>query len=159
MSENAQKYQGDGPQIKRNRKIARIWCLAKEIGMDGEMLHVAVESVTGKTSISKLTFSQLVAVVRALEVERKKQKRRRSYEREKRTSAGVAYLPSPEQREKVQLLIAQLAPLIDLRNPDAYLTAICRKSFRKDYSKLGRGEMQALIETLKSIMKRNQNGG
>lgn len=149
-----EKHTSGGTGVPRNRQIARIWCLARDLGMDSAMLHVAVESVTGINSIANLNFRQLVAVIRALEIERKKQKRRRSYERSRRAASGVAYLPTADQREKVSQLLDQLAPLIGLRDRTAYLNAICRKSYRKDYTRLGLRDMQALIETLKSIVAR-----
>jgi hypothetical protein len=140
----------------RSRKIARLWCLARELEMDEPMLRVVVASITGSESISGLTWNQLIQVARALEQEKKRRQRHGSYERGKQAKTGIIYMPTNEQKELVQSLLDNLNGLIELKNADAYLDAICQRIFKKQYVKLNRQEIGKVIEALKSIMGRTK---
>lgn len=155
MSSQAQR---NGEKSIRAKKIARIWCLARDIGWDKETVYLVVESVTGKDSISKLSDGQLSGVVFRMNEELLKLKRRQKNTRRKEQKNGVAYLPSPEQRALVQELMAKLKTVLRLRDPVAYLEAVCKRTFRREYKKLTRYQMQSLIEALKSIYERSIDG-
>lgn len=145
----------------RNRKIARVWCLARDLGMTGknkESLYLVVESVTGKNSISQLDTLELDMVSRKLKETLFKQNREKYLENTRNRKNGTAYLPTPAQKSLVSDYIEKLTPVLQLNKPEFYLESICRKTFRKDYKKLNKGEIQRLIEVLKSIYKRSQEG-
>lgn len=141
----------------RNNKISRIWCFARDLGMTGnnkEYLYLVVESITGKDSISSLDILELDMVNRSLKALLFKQNRRKYLENAKNSKKGITYLPTPAQKDLVSDYLAKLTELLKLNVPEFYLESICRKTFRKDYKKLNRNEMQRLIETLKSIYHR-----
>jgi len=135
---------------KRKDKISRLWCLARELGMSGELLHLSVESITGKKSIRALSMNELDRSINILTTRAGKEKRRPRRE----SAPGVAYLPTKLQRDLVDDLLVKITIKLDIKNPDAYLLSICRKTFKKDYSLLNRTQMQRLIEALKSIQNR-----
>ena len=141
----------------RNKKISRIWCLARDLGMTGknkEGLYLVVESITGKDSISSLDMLELDMVNRSLKSLLFKQNRQKYLENSKNSKNGTTYLPTPAQKDLVSDYLNKLTELLKLNVPEFYLESICRKTFRKDYKKLNRNEMQRLIETLKSIYHR-----
>ena len=143
----------------RNKKIARIWCLARDLGMksgkDSEV-YLIVESVTGKDSISELNVLELETVVRNLQDALRRQKNKTYQHNTRNRKAGVEYLKTPEQKTLIKDYLEKLTGKLKLNKPDFYLEAICRKTFRKDYQRLNRRETQRLIEALKSIYKRPQ---
>ena len=143
--------------IARNRKIARIWCLVKDISMTEDELYLAVESVTGKHSISALKITELDLVCKTLNSQLFKQNRKKYLENSKNRKTGVAYLPTPAQQKLVADYIHKLTLKFNLNNPDRYLEAICNRTFKKEYKSLNRGQMQRLIEALKSIYQREPN--
>lgn len=145
--------------IMRNRKISRIWCLARDLGMTGNnesSLYLVVESVTGKDSISSLDMVELDIVNRKLKEILYRQNRQKYLENSRNRKNGTAYLPTPAQKSLVSEYLNKLTVLLKLNTPEYYLRSICRRTFRKDFNKLNKGEMQRLIETLKSIHKRQQ---
>ncbi len=147
----------NGQHQMRNRKIARIWCLARDLGMGKDKdsdLYLVVESVTGKDSISGLDMIELEIVARNLKSLLHKQKRERYVNNTRQRKIGISYLPTPEQKALVSDYMAKLTEKLKLNFPESYMESICRRTFRKDFKKLNRGEMQRLIEALKSIYKR-----
>ncbi len=141
----------------RNKKISRIWCLARDLGMgkgkDSD-LYLIVESVTGKDSISELDMIELNIVARNLQTLLLKKKRQRYLNNTRQRKTDILYLPTPEQKALVSDYMAKLTEKLKLNFPDLYKESICRRTFRKDYKKLNRGEIQRLIEALKSIYSR-----
>lgn len=143
----------------RNKKISRIWCLARDLGMNGkneENLYLVVESITGKDSISALNLMELDTVCRTLKSLLFKQNRQKYLENAKNSKNGTVYLPTKSQKSLVSDYMIKLTEQLKLNVPEFYLESISRRTFRKDYKRLNRGEMQRLIEVLKSIYKRNQ---
>ncbi len=140
----------------RNAKIARVWCLARDLGLDREILYVSVESITGKDSISKLSMRELENVIRTLEARLDQQQRIRR--RESRKNHGVVSLPTIQQRDLVDDLMNRITPILRINDPEAYLQAICKRTFRREYTKLTGHQVQSLIEALKSILQRSQGG-
>ena len=150
-----------GKSPARSGKIARVWCLARDLGIDGnnkELLYAVVESVTGKDSISVLGISEINAVIETLQGQVLRQKRQKYLENMKRQDDGVSYLPTPQQRDVVDDLLKKLTPLLILKKPDAYLEAICKRTYRREYKRLNKTQIQGLIEALKSIYKRHLGG-
>lgn len=141
----------------RSRKIARLWCLAHELEMDEQMLRVVVASVSGSESISALTWPQLIQSIRALELEIKRRRRHASYERGKQYRSGAVFLPTAEQKQLISSLLDEIDFLISLKSREAYIDAICRRSFRKEFRQINRQDAVKLIEALKSIIGRTSN--
>lgn len=139
----------------RRAKIARVWCLARDLNLSGELLHVCVEGVTGKSSIAKLSNSELASVIKTLETTLDQ---RRKEERRARQGEGIVLLPTPQQRALVADLMAEVARLRNIHDPEAYLRAICKKTFGREYHKLTGQQTQSLTEALKSIIKRSKGG-
>ncbi len=158
MRSTVKQQMNDGHHSERNRKIARIWCLARDLKLDSKMLHVMVTAITGSESISVLSQGLLMKVIHAMEKEKSRVKRHNAYERKKKSQSGnVTFLPTTEQRTKVQSIIDDIDHQIRIRDRESYLEAICRRTFHKNYSRLNNHEMQGLIEALKSILHRFQN--
>jgi len=140
----------------RTKKIARLWCLARDLEMDEPMLRVVVASVSGTESISALTWNQLIQAIRTLEKEKKRRARQDEYERGKLSKTGVIFMPTNPQRAMVQSLLDELNLLIELKNADAYLETVCQRIFKKQYCRINRQEIGKVIEALKSIKERTQ---
>ncbi len=141
-------------QQTKNKKISRLWCLAKDLGMESDMLHVAVEGITGKTSISSLTINQLSSVIDVLNKKRRQDRQRKYRKNSAESESGVEQIATPDQRELVSKLMHVITEKLSLQNPQGYLEAICRRTFHSQYSRLRRSQMIKLIETLKSIQNR-----
>ena len=141
-------------EAKRKRKIAQVWCLARDLNMDGDLLHVAVHGITGKDSIKKLTLNQLASVTKILSEKKQKDRRRQYAKNSELAAGGVHLLATPEQKELVKKLMGEIAQKRSLQYPDGYLEGICKRTFRCDYKRLNRGQMVKLIEVLKEIQGR-----
>ncbi len=139
----------------RNRKIARMWCLARELSFDSETLHLVVESVTGKESIAELNPLETDMVIRQLTSELKKQRNRARIDRTRNSQGGVSYLPSSKQKKFVDDLLQKITVKHGIDNPEKYLEYICQKTFNKPYKLMQSREVSRLIEALKSIERRS----
>jgi hypothetical protein len=139
---------------KRRRKIARLFCLARDLGMSNDMLHVAVYGITGCESIRMLNMQQLNSCIAYLFSEQKKRQRKKYDYNARLKKTGVLVLPSIEQRNLIRKLVSSISCNRDLYDPDGWLNAICLKTFKKPFSKLNRQEAKNLIEVLKSINAR-----
>lgn len=156
---NKNEERGKSGDTMRVKKISRIWCLARDLGISGkneESLYLVVESVTGKNSISALDMLELDMVSRNLKSLLFRQNREKYLENKKNSKKGTAYLPTPAQKKLVEDYLNKLTDVLNLNVPEFYLESISRKTFRKDFKKLNSNEMQRLIEVLKSIYKRKQ---
>jgi len=141
----------------RNKKISRIWCLARDVSMTKDEVYLVVESLTKKNSISALKTTELDLVCKTLNSQLYKQNRKKYLENSKNRKNGVAYISTPAQQELVADYMRKLTLKLKLNNPGGYLEAICNRTFKKNYKSLNRGQVQRLIEALKSIYVRNQN--
>lgn len=143
-----------GAGSARARKIARIWCLARDLGLSSDLLHAAVESITGKSSISKLSQRQISEVITSLQ-SRLKSGKRSKWRQGQKAGGNVAFMATPQQREMAKDLLDKLTPVLNLRNPDAYLDAICKRTYNRQFDRLTKAQTQGVIEALKSIYKRS----
>ena len=138
----------------RVRKISQIWCLARDLHLDGEnkdLLKLQILQATGKDSISALSEPQLDKAIHHLKVLLAKQR-----------STSVRnlprlQLPTPSQRKKVELLLQQINSHVPLHDPEAYLNGVANKSYQKAYKALNRQQLQGVIEALKVILNRISN--
>jgi hypothetical protein len=141
----------------RNRSIARVWCLARDLGLDGsnkEMLYVVIESVTGRTSISDLETEEIRDVIRHLTGLLAKQNSEEYRKNARSRKGGIVFLPTKEQHGMIEDLMKKLTPILNLHDPEGFRDSICRRTFRKPYSQLTRNQAKSLIEALKSIYNR-----
>lgn len=146
---------GTDTKQMRRKKIARLFCLARDLGMSNEMLHAAIYGVTGCDSIRLLNLSQLDMSIRILEKElhdRKKHHYQKNSQYAKQPNSRVLFLPTINQRRMVDFLVARIVRHQD--DAKQYLDYICNKTFGKQYQMLNRREMKNLIEALKSIKRR-----
>ena len=149
----------------RNRLLGHIHILARELGLlaeNRELLRAIVFRETGTEHLSDhgvdpRGIASLKRVRDALQLELDKAKRRRS----RRKGDNVSQLPGPGQRETVDAILADIAGLIDLRDPEAYLESICNRTWGRPFVRMQRNQLQGLIEALKSIRTRlqKQRGG
>jgi len=139
----------------RTSRIARIHCVAKELGFVGnnkDLLYMQVEIATGKNSISQLTIPQLQSVLKQLDSILAT--KRRSQTRGINATSNVILLPTPDQREHAARILVELREPLGIRNPDAYLTGVAKKSCGKSLDQLNRIEFAQIIEALKKIRSR-----
>lgn len=149
---------GPGAGSARSKRIARIWCLARDLGLTSDLLHTAVESITGKSSISKLSQRQISEVITSLQAMLKKDKRKK-WRQGQKTGGNVAFMATPQQRDMVTDLLEKLTPVLNLRNPEAYLEAVCKRTYNRNFGRLTKAQTQGVIEALKSIYKRSMGNG
>ncbi|HQO03408.1 MAG TPA: DUF1018 domain-containing protein [Spirochaetota bacterium] len=149
---------GPGAGSARSKRIARIWCLARDLGLSSDLLHAAVESITGKSSISKLSQRQISEVITSLQ-SRLKSGKRSKWRQGQKSGGNVAFMATPQQREMAKDLLDKLTPVLNLRNPDAYLDAICTRTYNRQFGRLSKAQTQGVIEALKSIYKRSVEHG
>jgi hypothetical protein len=149
------KQRQRGAASPRSKKIARLWCLARDLDMSEAMLRVVVSSVSGSDSISALTWPQLIQSIRALEIEKQRRKRRGTYERKKLGDAGVIFMPTPDQNAKIRSLLSDIDASVRLDDPHAYLDAVCRRTCGKNFRRITRSDAGKVIEALKSIQSRH----
>jgi hypothetical protein len=138
----------------RSKKIAHIYCLARDLGMDNDLLHTAVASLTGKDSIRLLDNNELKFTISKLTELKHRQKQYNYRINSKAKKSGVIFLPTVEQKQLVDDYKAKLQSKLKLYSPDSFVNAICNRTLHKEYSKLNRDEMKKLIEILKSIYER-----
>jgi hypothetical protein len=138
-------------QIQRNRKIARLWALSHELGIDEDNLYTIIEMTTGLNSIRKCTLQQILQVISVLEMQKKAQKKPRS-----KSKAGVTYLPSHKQRSLARQIIQDISKTKNIKSPDGYLDGVCRKQCGKPFNRVNAEELQSVIEALKAIRARQK---
>ena len=143
--------------LARNREIARIFCLARELGTQKDHLNTLSESVTGEFSIKKLSKSQRSKLIRHLVGMEKKSNKKTPGRNQTFRGKGVFVVPTAEQHTKVNQLLATLAPLTDIRDQVAYRESLSKRNYKKSYATLSFYQMQKFIETLKKIITREKN--
>ena len=83
-------------QPKSIQQVRAIFALKKKLRLDDELLHLAVESATGKTSIAALTFAEADQVIAKLGGQTFASRRTVQLHRRK---AGVVQVVQPGQLE------------------------------------------------------------
>lgn len=140
----------------RNAILGRIHCIARElcfIGDRKDLLDMQVQIATGGTSLSELdSFDKLKAVLRQLD--KVLGTHRRQQTKAASEAGNMIQLPTPDQREHANRLLADLTPYLGLRNPQGYLNGIAQKACGKDVDRLNRLEFAQILEALKKIRSR-----
>ena len=133
------------------KQLKIIWTLARQLGMDSELLHDMVFQVTGKDSLKKLSVWEAAAIIDGLVDDgakvRKKRKPRRSL------PENVVELVTGKQIRLIEYLVDQLK----WNNPEQ-LKGFNRRVIKKERICTKRGAAK-IIEGLKAILDRKQKGG
>lgn len=120
----------------------KIWVLARNSGMDEDLLHSYIEQLTGKESIRELTIMEAVTVIDALEG------KRQAKDSDHMTAKQEYYLKC----------LAKEAGMMDEdgRLDDKRLDGFCRARYNiMRYSWLTRQQAGKVIEGLKAMIERN----
>lgn len=117
----------------RRKRVAKIFILAKEKGIDNELLHTIIYEKTHKESIKDLSEIELLEIIEVLKGESKKQIRQKF-----------------SQDDYIQSLVMKLK----VESPATYLSGIMKRMGKSDYSELSVKDKSRIIEALKDILKR-----
>jgi len=130
------------------KQLRMIWTLARQLGMDSELLHEMVFEVTGKDSLKKLTVPEAVGIIDGLVNDgakvRKKRKPRRNL------PENVVELITGRQIRLIEYLVDQLG----WNNPNQ-LTGFNRRVIKKERI-CTKQEASKIIEGLKAVMNRKE---
>jgi hypothetical protein len=128
------------------KQLKIIWTLARQLGMDSELLHDMVFQVTGKDSFKKLSVWEAAAIIDGLVDDgakvRKKRKPRRSL------PENVVELLTGKQIRLIEYLLDQLG-----WNDPEQLKGFNRRVIKKERI-CTKQEASKIIEGLKSMVNR-----
>ena len=133
------------------KQLKIIWTLARQLGMDSELLHEMVFEVTGKDSLKKLTVPEAVGIVDGLVDDGAKIRKKRKPRRD--LPENVVELLTGKQIRLIEYLVDQLG----WENPNQ-LTGFNRRVIKKERI-CTKQEASKIIEGLKAILDRKQKGG
>lgn len=121
-------------------QMRKIHVLAREYGLDNDLLHVHIQTVTGKDSLKKLSLREAVRVIDSLE---------------KRSSDRMTW----KQKYFIDRLLAELGWTDGQGKPDYQrLDGFCSKRFGVDSHKwLTRVDASNVIEGLKNMIKKEES--
>lgn len=121
-------------------QMRKIHVLARDYGLDNDLLHVHVQTVTGKDSLKKLSLREAVRVIDSLE---------------KRSSDRMTW----KQKYLMEKLLKELGWTDGEGNPDhKRLDGFCSKRFGVDsHQWLTRAAASKVIEGLKNMIKNEGN--
>ncbi len=125
-------------------QMRKIHVIAREQGMDNDLLHIYVEIVTGKDSLKKLSINEAIKVINGLE-------RKASKDRSGRmTKKQYAYIND---------LMKKLGWVDESGNPDnKRLDGFCQKRFSVDnHNWLTSAAASKVIEGLKNMIKNQED--
>jgi len=134
---------------EKQKKI--IWVLARQLGMDSELLHKMIFEVTGKDSLKKLTVPEAVEIIDGLVHDGAKIRRKRKPRRG--LPENVVELVTGEQIRLIEYLVDQLG----WDNPKQ-LAGFNRRVIKKERICTIK-EASKIVEGLKAILNRKQKGG
>ncbi|PZM61741.1 regulatory protein GemA [Paenibacillus dendritiformis] len=129
---------------EQNRKI---WALAGELGFDETLLRDLVERLTGQRSTSVLTILQANLLIEEMNRLAGKQTAAQATRR-----PGMA---TPEQLHKIRMLERELGWADNPKRLQAFTKKYCGGVARLEW--LGFGQARTLIESLKAVLRREQN--
>ena len=125
-------------------QIRKIHAVARERGLDQDLLHYHIETVTGKDSIKKLTIMEAVNVIDALEG--------------KRTEASGEPRATAKQTWFINSLMKELGWIDEAGKPDMKrLDGFLSKRMGIDsYKWLTKSKASKVIEGLKELAERKE---
>ena len=88
------------------KQLKMIWTLARQLGMESDMLHEMVFQVTGKDSLKNLSVSEAAGIIEGLIDDGAKARRKRKPR--KKLPANVVELVTSEQIRLIEYLVDQL---------------------------------------------------
>ncbi len=125
--------------------LKKIWVLAKEVGMDEDVLRVTTERVTGQARLSCLSKEQACAVIDAINETSGKKKAKPATREYRMTNA---------QRNKIE----QLANELGWAYEPEHLRKFIKKYYKIDHMDwLTKRMASNLIESLKNVLARHKN--
>jgi len=133
------------------KQLKMIWTLARQLGMESELLHEMVFDVTGKKSLKTLTVPEAVGIIDGLVHDGAKVRRKRKPRRA--LPENVVELLTGEQIRLIEYLVDQLG----WDNPKQ-LMGFNRRVIKKERICTTK-EASKIIEGLKAILNRKQKGG
>ena len=127
------------------KKIQKINVIGRtQLGLDDGMLHDFVYTLTKKTSIRELTIKEANLVISTMLKELVKTTKPKDHK--------VIWLMNENQADKIKALGAAMAWNMD------QLDKFSNRQYRKPLNRLTSREAQSLIEALKAILNRTQEG-
>lgn len=125
-------------------QLKKIHVLARNAGMDSDLLHIYVEQITGKDSLKILTMSEAIRVIDKLEGKESKQR--------------VGNHMTDKQRVFMLKLVMELGWLDEDGKPDTdRLNHFIKARFGADhYRFLSSGKAGKVIEGLKAMLERER---
>lgn len=137
-----------GTQKITNRQLKLIWTLARQLGMDSDLLHKMVFDVTGKDSLKQLSCWEAGAIIDGLVDDGGKIKKKRKPRRE--LPENVLELLTGEQIRLIEYLVDRLG----WDNPNQ-LKGFNRRVIKKE--RIGtKKEASKIIEGLKAMLERKE---
>jgi hypothetical protein len=134
-----------------DKQLKLIWTLARQLGMDGDLLHSIVFYATGKDSLKKLSALEAAAIIDVLIEDGAKVKKKRKPRRE--LPENVVELVTGEQIRLIEYLVDQLG-----WNHPEQLKGFNKKVIKKERIAT-KQEASKIIEGLKAILNRRQKEG
>lgn len=127
---------GRGGKAITAAQMRKIHVLAREYGLDNDLLHVHIQTVTGKDSLKKLSLGEAVRVIDSLE---------------KRSADQMTW----KQKYFIGRLLQELGWIDEQGNPDVKrLDGFCSKYCGVDSHKwLTRRDASNVIEGLKNMLQ------
>jgi len=133
------------------KQLKMIWTLARQLGMDSELLHDMVFNITGKDSLKKLSVPEAIGIIDGLVDDgaqvRKKRKKR------VRVGPNVIELLTGSQIRLIEYLVGKLG----WNNPNQ-LKGFNSRVIKKERI-CTKQEASKIIEGLKAILNRKPKGG
>ena len=109
---------------QRSKLISRLWCVAKEYGVDSDNLHLLIMSYTKKDSITKLSDKQIFFIIGKIKGD---------------GDQGIVVREEADfikfdQEQYLHHLIVQIREKNNIQDMTAYLDEICTRSFKCKFS-------------------------
>lgn len=128
---------------EQNRKI---WALAGELGFDETLLRDLVERLTGQRRTSSLTAQQANRLIEEMN---------RLGGKQPTTQARRPGMATPEQIHKIRTLERELGWSDNPKRLQAFTKKYCAGIARLEWLQFG--QARALIESLKGVLRSEQN--
>ena len=128
------------------KQLKIIWTLARQLGMDSELLHAMVFEVTSKDSLKKLTVPEAIGIIDGLVDDGAKVRKKRKPRRD--LPENVVELLTGKQIRLIEYLVDQLG----WNNPNQ-LTGFNRRVIKKERI-CTKQEASKIIEGLKAMVNR-----
>jgi hypothetical protein len=138
-------------------QIRHIYGAARNLGMDDELLHSLVYSITGKEHIKSLTMSEAISVIDKLKVDKTPEKNKQQKKTKVQDDKPRAGMASTAQIKKIYKLMYELKSFDIGDKPTASINTRLRGVLKKynkidDVRFLTSQEAWKVIEELKNMV-------